>query len=250
MNPAKHKGQYQITQEWEQIADLRAEQIAGGKDLSFSYVLLPSILELSKQAELRRVVEIGCGPGFLANELAKISEYVVGLDMSSRNIQIAKRLFGENRNLEFVACMAEEYSLRDESEEFTLAVANMTLMTTLNLDAILKAVRCLLRAKGDFVFTITHPCFWPIYWGYAWKEWFVYEEEIPIEAEFKISLDRGRGFLTTHIHRPLGRYVAGLGDAGFSIKEVREPMPTREVEARYPEPWRFPRFLAMRCKAE
>jgi hypothetical protein len=122
----------------------------------------------------------------------------------------------------------------------------MTLMTVVSLDRLAAAVSEMLKTGGHFVFTITHPCFWPAYWGYAGAPWFSYGEEIFIEAPFKIS-NEASDFVTTHIHRPIERYVNVLNSAGFSVIAMVEPMPKAEIQALYPEPWHFPRFLGMKC---
>ena len=53
--------------------------------------------------------------------------------------------------------------------------------------------------------------------------------------------------MTTHVHRPMSAYLAALRRAGFAVDEMREPLPDRANAARFPEPWRYPRFLALRC---
>jgi hypothetical protein len=55
------------------------------------------------------------------------------------------------------------------------------------------------------------------------------------------------GMITTHIHRPLEMYVKATERAGFKVVELREPMPSPIIEARYPEAWKFPRFLLVSC---
>jgi hypothetical protein len=121
----------------------------------------------------------------------------------------------------------------------------MMLMTTANLDGTLAAVANLLEPAGHFVFTIAHPCFWHLYWQYG--DWFNYAAETFIEAPFVISLDSTGSCVTTHIHRPLALYADKLAKFGFRIEEIEEPMPSPEVERLYPEPWKFPRFLGVRC---
>lgn len=247
MRPAIGKTQVDISREWDRIALKRAEQIASGKDLSFSFVLLPAILSFTADSHPAFVLDVGCGPGFLTAEIAPRAKRVVGVDISLANINYAKQRWGGLTNVEFVNASVEDYSLRNNRPDFTLVVANMTLVTVLDLDNVLKSVSRLLQSGGHFVATITHPCFWPIYWGYAAKEWFHYSQEIPIEGTFRISLDDGEGFVTTHVHRPLERYITALARAGFRIDEIREPFPSAEAEAKYPHPWEYPRFLSIRC---
>jgi hypothetical protein len=123
----------------------------------------------------------------------------------------------------------------------------MSLMAILRLDATLSSLFRLIRPGGHLEFAITHPCFWPQYWNYS-KEWFRYREENVIEAPFRISLDSNDYFTTTHIHRPLERYVEELTKTGFGICRMFEPIPRPEIEALYPHPWEYPRFLFGLCE--
>ncbi|MDP3025734.1 MAG: class I SAM-dependent methyltransferase [candidate division Zixibacteria bacterium] len=247
MRPVKGKSQDEITLEWERIAKLRAAQIEKGRDLSFSLVLLPSILELTMESDFTDVIDIGCGSGFLTKELARKATRVVGIDLSQENIDIAQARNIESANIKFINTSVEDYSLSVASPRFTLAIANMSLMTTLHLDGLLESIARVLKTGAHFVFTITHPCFWPFYWEYALEDWFVYEEEIPIEAPFRISLETCNGLLTTHVHRPLEQYVSSLLKTGFIIHKILEPMPNKDIEAKYPSRWKYPRFLGMNC---
>lgn len=247
LRPATNISHGKIAREWDGIARARIQQIQLGKDISFSYVLLPTILRLSAECDHSNVIDVGCGSGALTNELAGQSRSVVGVDMSTENIEVARELYGGTKNIAFVVSKVEEYATTRSANHFSLAVANMSLMTAPDLDGFLRAVARLLRSGGHLVLTITHPYFWPLYWNYAFEDWFDYKREIAIEGPFRISLDTSSKHITTHIHRPLEQYVRGIVQAGFVIDELHEPMPDAEVEAKYPRRWTFPRFLAMRC---
>jgi hypothetical protein len=122
----------------------------------------------------------------------------------------------------------------------------MTMMDVPDIGSATRAAGDLCRTGGIFSYTITHPWFWPLYWNYATADWFKYSDEIFIESEFRISKTPS-GMVTTHVHRPLEMYIEAAGNAGFKVAEVREPMPSPIVEARYPRPWLFPRFLLISC---
>jgi len=244
MKPVIGKTQKEITKEWENIAKLRAEQIEHGKDLSFTFILVPCIFELSKHSDFTSVIDVGCGAGFLTKDLARKSRHIVGIDMGRENIDIAKERFS---NIEFINSTIEDYAFNLKTPCYTLSIVNMSLMTTLYLDKVLESIARILKSGGHLIFTITHPCFWPFYWGYAFENWFDYKKEIPIEATFKISLETSQGLVTTHIHRPLEQYVFSLLKTGFIIDQISEPMPDRDLEVKYPSRWLYPRFLGMRC---
>lgn len=235
-----------IASEWDKIAHLRYQQITNGQDVSFEHVLLPSILSLSAHSDHSQIIDVGCGIGVLSEFLFQKSSRLVGVDLSLENIQIARQRLKHNEQTSFIQATIEDYA-RDVDNRFTLAVANMTLMTGLSLTAMVKAVHKVLVPDGHFIFTITHPCFWPLYWGYAEEDWFDYNKEIIIEAPFKITLDSNQNLVTTHIHRPLENYIKALHTAGFVIDELIEPMPKPEIEHLYPEPWKYPRFMGFRC---
>jgi SAM-dependent methyltransferase len=176
-----------------------------------------------------------------------MSGSVVGIDISEVSIKISRERWGGRRGLEFVASSVENYASRHTGPGFTAVTANMSLMTVVSLRAVLMAIAQLLTDGGHFVFTISHPFFWPTYWGYANEPWFRYSSEIAIEAPFAISLDPTQTLTTTHIHRPLEKYIQELRAARFHVDALVEPLPPPEIEAKYPSEWRYPRFLGVRC---
>jgi len=234
-----------LAAEWDRLAEERHRQIASGDDISFDHVIAPTILKLFAGANPSLVLDVGSGTGDFTARLARVAERVVGLEPSAASVEIARTVCAGLSNVRFLNRPIEEAKEALGGEAATAAVATMTLMTTPNLPRFAEALRELLQDGGKFVAVVTHPCFWPRYWGYEEADWFDYEREIFIEAPFVISLRRTPHF-TTHIHRPLEQYLTTFADLGFSIEKVVEPMPPAEIEALYPMPWQFPRFLGLR----
>jgi ubiquinone/menaquinone biosynthesis C-methylase UbiE len=241
-----NKTQDEIVREWDSIAEMRSQQIRTGKDISYDYVLTPAIMQMANGCDTSAVLDVGCGCGLLTARLANNATRITGVDISAASICLARQHCHEYNNITFVEGAIEDLTAGGQRNQYSLAIANMSLMAMLKLDAALGSLSRLVRPGGHFVFTIAHPCFWPQYWNYS-KEWFRYREECVIEAPFHISLDLSDKFVTTHIHRPLEQYVSELIGAGFSICHIIEPMPTPEIELKYPHPWEYPRFLAALC---
>lgn len=238
----------QIAREWDQVAVRRAGDIESGIDVSYISVLTPTVLDmLPSGIESAKVLDVGCGTGALGRTVAPLVNSLVGVDPSARSIEIARTQAQERGvlNVDWVAADIEGYATDNRLEYplFDVAIANMTLMDTVDLKATLAATASLCRAGAKLVWTITHPCFWPLYWGYYKEEWFNYKEELWIEAEFKTAMSRS-GSNTTHIHRPLEMYMDTFACAGFELVELREPMPLPDGAA---QNWRYPRFLAGSC---
>jgi len=247
MHPISGKSEEDIIQEWDRIARQRARQIQSGDDISYHAILLPCISDLSSNGNFDSVIDLGCGVGFATEQLLKRANRIVAIDFSSENIKIAGERLSQHPNLSLINSSIEQFADAQPPNSFTLAVANMMLMTTLSLDNVIYSIARLLQRGGYFVFTITHPWFWPQYWKYADADWFNYSDEIIIEAPLVISLQSDNSFPTTHIHRPLQKYVDILHKYDFVIDKIVEPMPSEEHQSLYPNPWKFPRFLGARC---
>ena len=207
---------------------------------------MPSIQALLQGSNLERVLDVGCGTGQLTGQLARVSAKVIAVDASTHSVRIAQESHAELTNASFHVGSVEDFARRWAGPPFTTAVANMTLMACLNLHSFVEAVARLISPGGCFVASITHPWFWPYYRGYANADWFRYDREVIIEAPFRISAE-ATDYVTTHVHRPLVSYLNSLSEAGLIVDRVLEPYPDEGIQALYPEPWLFPRFLVLRA---
>jgi SAM-dependent methyltransferase len=223
-----------IAAEWDQLAGIRARQIASGSDHSARSVLRPAVLRLLGRTT--SVVDVGCGTGWLTAVLTRHAREVVGVDVSSESIRLARRDVRKSK-VKFVNMPIEKFA-KSHPHFFTAAVANMTLGTVGKLSLVLAAVNQCLNKGGVFIVTIPHPCFWPLYWGYAEAPWFNYNKEIAIRAPFRIASE-GTPFETTHVHRPLSQYIYALKKTGFDLELLEELVGIGFAP---------PRFIAMRCQ--
>lgn len=235
------KSVLQIGKEWSEIVVQRQKTIENKEDISFLYVTSPVILNQILKESPKNVLDVGCGSGYLTNEISKIVGLCFGIDISDESISIAKQKYS-NSNLSFFVSSIEDF---ESPFQFDLCVSNMVFMTDPNWISSVKKIFSLLVSNGTLLMMITHPCFWPKYWGYQDESWFDYKREIYIENDFSISLVKGIG-TTTHIHRPLSEYIRGLTSVGFEIELVDEPYPVCETPPGYDYP--YPRFLFIKCR--
>jgi SAM-dependent methyltransferase len=245
IRPSPRKGPADLAREWDALADERHRQIASGEDLSFHHVIVPSAWRLFEGADRQVVLDIGCGTGDFTLQLARVAGKVIAVEPSQASMKLARRVCEGADNVRYVEASLEEAASVLDEEPVTAAIAVMTLMTAPDLRGFAKALAVLLQKHARFVATLTHPCFWPRYWQYEEEPWFRYERETFIEAPFVISRCSTE-VRTTHIHRPIEQYVNAFAEQGFRLEGFVEPMPTPEIEAQYPRPWKFPRFLGLR----
>lgn len=247
MNQCPPKSHEQLAQEWDNLAPERLRQLQNGEDLSFEHVLVPTTLELLDSADRDLVLDVGAGTGVFTSHLARRSGRVLAFEPSTRSVAVARKACRDLSNVTFVEKPLEESDGIQSETLATAGVAFMTLMTAPSLESVARSLAQRLRLGATFVAMTCHPCFWPRYWGYDTEPWFNYNKELFIEGPFVIS-NRKSELNTTHIHRPLGRYLKAFADEGFQLKELVEPFPTEAIEKLYPKPWLFPRFLALRWR--
>lgn len=235
----------ELVREWDRLAEERHRQIASGDDLSFHHVVVPTTWRLLEGADRTLVLDIGSGTGEFTLQLARSSGTVIAVEPSKTSVALAREVCHGATNVRFVETSLEEAGGLLGEEGATTAVAVMTLMTAPDLRGLAKALAGLLRTHARFIATLTHPCFWPRYWGYEREPWFRYDREVFIEAPFVIS-KRQTDLRTTHVHRPLENYLTVFAEEGFALEALVEPMPPLDVQSLYPRRWEFPRFLGLR----
>lgn len=235
-----------IVNEWDSIAALRGQQLRSGADTSFESVLVPTIVKvIAEFGGQGPLLDVGCGVGELTLRLSESFGEATGIDPSARSIEVARHATHLASNVQFHCSTVQEF--RDlASISYATVVANMVLMDTPDLPSSVSAMSDLCSSGGLVVLTITHPWFWPMYWGYEKADWFDYSEEIFIESEFRITAG-GLGMPTTHVHRPLSAYTEALRAAGLSLERIIEPRPVGDVPVNYTRQWHFPRFVAFAC---
>ncbi|USI75745.1 class I SAM-dependent methyltransferase [Sphingopyxis sp. USTB-05] len=245
MRKRESKPLFELVEEWDAIAPVRIEQIISGRDITFPNILLPGVLSLLKDENHNSVLDAGCGVGVLTTHLSGIFKKVVGVDPSPESIRIANENFRYDAN--FLVSTMEDFS-KFSKFNFNVITANMVLMDVLNLDSFLEGVARRLRKGGAFIFTMTHPCFWPEYYGYRNESWFRYNDDAIVESPFRISYQQDCRLVSTHVHRPLERYIDAFSRHGLLLEEMREPFPDAALEASYPSRWEFPRYIIGRCR--
>jgi SAM-dependent methyltransferase len=234
LNIKPSKSLSKIIKEWDAIARARDEQIATGKDHSATKILGPAILESTPDCQ--SIIDIGCGTGWLTEQLTRKSKLVVGIDPSSISIAIAVEQHLA-RSIEYTNASIEDYS--QEGRKFSTAVANMSASCSNDLMAFCQGARAVLKKNSPFIITIPHPCFWPLYWGYASHPEFDYNRSSAIETEFKIQAESTE-MITTHFHHPLANYLSALSSSGFAVDSLLELSG---------KGYNMPRFMLIKARA-
>jgi ubiquinone/menaquinone biosynthesis C-methylase UbiE len=231
---------------WDIAAENYSVDNNNGKNFH-SRIYLVAVNELLGNVNGKYILDAGCGDGSFSLELSQKRASVAAVDGSDAMLSIAKRKHNHS-NLQYYK-MDLNRTLPFKNNCFDIVVANMLLMDIPEIELFICEVARVLKKSGNFVFSITHPCFFLSDWV---------EDENNIKAYKKVEnyLNERVEELnfwgkTLHYHRPLSRYMDAIEKAGMYVSSLKEPVPPKELEDSYPGQeyhFRVPSFLVVKAE--
>jgi SAM-dependent methyltransferase len=209
-------------------------------DHTFWRMNLPALLALLPQPG-RLTVDLGCGEGRVARELARLGHTVVGIE-GSQSLAVAAR----EADPSFDVRHADAADIPLEDGAADLVVASMSLLNMDDMERAVREVARVLEPGGRLVFSTVHP-------GNSAKPLGDHPEAGSYFATYRYAevRERPEGTMVFHdTHRPLSAYLGALEDAGLLIEAVREPVPGDDYVAEVPSMARWrrePIFLHVRA---
>jgi 2-polyprenyl-3-methyl-5-hydroxy-6-metoxy-1,4-benzoquinol methylase len=191
-------------------------------------LLNPAINALLPYLSGKRILDAGCGQGYLSDAMHKKGASVVGVDASENLIALAKEHYKESDTLAFYM-----HDLRSPLKffdgSFDGVVSNMVLMDFDPIDGAVLELGRITKAGGFFIFSILHPFFVS---GVVRKNFAeILQGQLPhyelsqYTTQFRKDWRvQGVSHETEVYHRPLEYYSRILHSAGFYISDIREPV--------------------------
>jgi ubiquinone/menaquinone biosynthesis C-methylase UbiE len=221
-----------VREAWDRAADAYAGSQAAGRDHYRYEFFGPVQVELCGDVRGLRLLDVGCGSGYFARQMAERGARVTGADLSPRMVEHARRLeAAAPLGVEYHVCDAAALAGRFAAGSFDVVTSCMALQDMPDVPAVLSAVHAVLRAGGRFVASITHPCSDTPFRRWekddaGRKRWLCidrYFESGPVEYQWR---GWAYDFTTPALHVPLEQWFAWIFDAGFQLRAFREPRPT------------------------
>jgi len=207
------------------------------------YVLDPLMLSFI-DIQNKVILELGCGNGYLAKKLLeKNPKKVILMDISKYNIQFAKERICYDR-VEFIITDATlSWPISDNSVD--IIYSNMMLNEVSNINTPIKEAFRVLKKKGSFIFSVTHPS-WDLFvfaqekcgkeskkikelGGYFRRGYAKYIMGSDSKTKPELSREFNQDFEVEHFQRPLSDYFTELIKNGFSVDKILEPELTKEL---------------------
>jgi 2-polyprenyl-3-methyl-5-hydroxy-6-metoxy-1,4-benzoquinol methylase len=202
---------------WAEAAD-RVGDFDDEGDGARRWLLNPTLFALLGEPRGKRVLDAGCGQGYLSRLLAHRGAQITGVEPAAP-WYAAALAHEEAAPLGITYLQADLSTLAATHPQlcgaFEIVIANMVLMDIPDYEAAIHSCAAALVPGGAFICTLLHPCFEEP--GAAWLR--------------KRSIET-REYLHPHIqpqtfghfvHRPLSAYINTLLDAGFTLRRMVEP---------------------------
>lgn len=203
-----------LLESWRQNAEAWTRSVREGRIESRRAATDAAIVSAVLARKPARVLDAGCGEGWLARELARYGIEVTGFDGCEPLIAQAQAAGGGR----FLTYSYEQF-IRDPlavGASFDVAVFNFALLGEA-VAKVLRAATAVLNPSGVILIQTLHPCF------IATDERY---EDGPREEHFS---GMGEGYQSAMIwrYRTLGSWIGEVRRAGLIVMELEEPLNTQ-----------------------
>lgn len=232
-----------IRDQWEINAEAFSDLIDGVGTPHQRKILNPCVERLLGDVKGKKLLDAGCGEGYLARYYAKKGAFVTAIDLAQRLIETSEQLsVDEKISVDYRVdnvCYIESVP----NAEFDIILSNLVLLNVPCVDDAIKEFHRVLKLRGIIVFSVVHPAFnfyGPGSWEMGEKDpetkrreglYFKvdrYFEEEEYERYWKTRHGEKFPEPISFFHRTLSTYLNSLSNAGFRLLEFAEPRPTDE----------------------
>lgn len=229
-----------IREQWENNAEAFSSLIDGEGTPHHRKILNPCVEKLLGDVKDKKLLDAGCGEGYLARYYAKKGADVTAIDLSQRLIGASEQLTdNEDITVDYRVdnvCYIESVP----NAEFDIILSNLVLLNIPCLDDAIKEFHRVLKVGGVLVFSIVHPAF-NFYGPGSWQMgernpktkrregiYFKvdrYFEEKEYERYWKTKQGDRFPEPISFFHRTFSTYLNTLISTGFKLLVLEEPQP-------------------------
>lgn len=257
--------------EWDSVAEKWNSSMQNG-DWFQKFIIYPTVKNFLGDAAGKKIIDIGCGNGHLSRYLSSLGAEVTGIDKSKQMIAMCRRY---KSKAAFRVCDITEAKV--PAEKYQVAIFNNSLQDMQNFVAAIRSAHSLLCEGGELIIAVKHPCFHPDKSELGWliecadgSSFFTgpgLTELASCGKEYRGKYFAMDGYFSGASHvrswfgentvsfaRTLQDYLNGIIQSGFSLREIREPVPLKDGENQNPHLYalltRIPNFIFLKATKE
>jgi len=230
-----------VRDDWDAAADAYAEAQATGRDYYRLKFFGPAQVALCGEVLGLRVLDVGCGTGYFAREMACRGAVVTAVDLSPGMLAHARKAESKTPlGIRYLAGDGAKLRKYFEAESFDMVTSCLALQDMPDIPEVLRSIHDVLAPGGRLVASIAHPCSDTPFRAWA-KDESGAKQWLSIDKYF----DRGpvryvwKGwqyeFETSAYHATLEDWFGWLLDTGFAVRALREPAPTSSAMRAHPD---------------
>jgi ubiquinone/menaquinone biosynthesis C-methylase UbiE len=214
---------------WGQVAGWYDRHLEEGEDTFQEKIIKPNLLRILSVKPGEEILDVGCGQGYFARDIAKGGAKVLGVDVANELIRLAKEKAGPNE--QYLVLSAEQLKNIGDAR-FDAAICILALQNIKNLQAAVSEISRVLKPNGRCVIVLNHPAFrvpTASAWGFDEQSNVQYRRIDKYLSEISQAVDMTQGVkdekkkkYTWSFHRPLQVYFKAFAKAGFGVTLLEE----------------------------
>jgi len=223
---------------WDKMA--RAyEDFTNRPDSYSSAIELKTIEELLPELKGKTVLDLGCGTGRFSFLMEKRNPgQIIGMDLSESMLAIGRNI-GSEKNSKVQFLQNDIENLKEIESNSTDFVFSSTVLHFIeNIEPVINEIYRVLKENGSCILSVIHPIYSGLYPIVHKNGEFPKDEEWEVNyldqsnrayVQPWIEYNKGiENFLTYSYHHTMSDYINSFVKAGFSIKQLVEPLPPKE----------------------
>lgn len=257
--------EHEVKKLWDENAKAWTILARKGYDFYRDYVNTPAFLKILGNIRGIKGLDIGCGEGHNTRKISKKGAVMTGIDISEKFIKYAQQKENEYPlHIKYISASGGNLPFADETFDFCVAI--MSLMDMMNHEEGISEAHRILKKKGVFQLSITHPCFQTPKWQWLYNEkqektalacgdyfkklngeideWIFGSAPQDLKARFN-------KFKIPRFTRTLSSWLNTLIKSGFTLEQFDEPYADEETLKKFPklaDTKIIAYFLIVRCR--
>lgn len=228
----------EVKRRWNESAASYAARYGKDEDINKTVLLTPALLEMLGDMNGKRVLDAGCGEGYLSRLIARRGASVTAMDYSENLLQIARERTPGDLDITYIHGNFQNMAAV-QNGSFEIVVSVAVIQDIPDHQAAISEAYRVLAPEGLFLMALLHPCFsadggWirnergeKLYWKI---DNYFYEQ-----ASEQHFFQTTEGNNPLYFHRTLTNYFRTVVEAGFMVEDILEPVPSEAALEKHPE---------------